>query len=74
MVHIVFEDGGNLVEAAKRLRLGLGGTTNAEMPRREGVCGPTDAKAPPVSALAIVGDIERVPFAVEDAPGLRVCE
>jgi hypothetical protein len=74
LVHIVFEDSGNLVEAAKRLRLGLGGTTNAEMPRREGVCGPTDAKAPPVSALAIVGDIERVPFAVEDAPGLRVCE
>ena len=41
LVHIVFEDSGNLVEAAKRLRLGLGGTTNAEMPRREGSCGPT---------------------------------
>src|SRR5215208_7990768 len=67
LVNIVFEDSGNLVEAAKHLRLGLGGTTNSEMPRREGACGPTDAKAPPVSTLTITGDIEYVPFAVEHA-------
>src|SRR3712207_4440271 len=28
LVHVVFDDGGNRVEAAQRLRLGLGGTTN----------------------------------------------
>jgi hypothetical protein len=41
------------------------------MPRREGACGPTHPKAPPVSALAITGDIEYVPFAVEGAPWLE---
>ena len=67
LVHIEFIDGGYLVEAAERLRLGLSGTTNGEMPRREGARGPTDAKTPSVSALAITGDIEYVPFAVEHA-------
>ena len=68
LVYIVFSDGGNRVESSQRLRLGLGRTTNGEMAGGEGARGPTDAKAPPLSALAISGEIEHGPFAVEYAP------
>jgi hypothetical protein len=60
LVYIVFRDGGNLVEATQRLLLGLDRTANGKMAGGEGARWPTNAKAPPLSALAIGGDIEYV--------------